>query len=296
MNHLLTGERDAAAARLADALKQLRWKDFQIAKLSHPTVARQMGEKSPASAAAPDSPGGPEENAEEETAVEDSAESSPYALPADNIYGPFRPAPIPMAGGRVTLAELRRLKDLPPVEVEDYILKARLLDAGGREVSAIAVSGGQRGTIQFLKEFPYPTKFDPPQVLTPDLAAGGSFPVTPDYRSPFPVTPGIPSQFEFKNTGWTVDLEMSARGGLLLIKGHGQQVGFEGFTAQPGETARPVYDDSGTLLSDNKQLQPNFTTREAPFLFDMLPGKTYRLPLSSGDGGTVLELSPVPVP
>ncbi|RYD35024.1 MAG: hypothetical protein EOP86_09575 [Verrucomicrobiaceae bacterium] len=88
---------------------------------------------------------------------------------------------------------------------------------------------------------------------------------------------------------------MSAQGGLLLVRGRSQQTAFENFTAQPGETGKPIYDDSGTLLTDNKQLQPTFSTRETPFLFDMLPGKTYRLPLGTGDGGATLELTPVPV-
>lgn len=300
-NHQLALQRDALAGQLAEAQKRMRWLDSQIARLSNPTAAQLAGAATTA-AGKPEKPPTPEEKEELEDengeipVKDDEEEGNPYSLPANSLYGPFKPVSLPVAEGRITMAELRQLGELPPVEAGDYILKARLLGGQGEELATAEVRGTDRGRIQHIKEFPFPTEFDPPQnSLAPKtFGSSDSLPDNSGSTGSFPVTPSTPGRFDFKDTGWTIDLSMSARGGLLVVNGRSEQVAFEGFTAQPGETAKPIYDDSGILLSDNKHLQPAFTTRESPFTFDMLPGKTYRLPLPAGDEGTVLELTPVP--
>jgi hypothetical protein len=117
---------------------------------------------------------------------------NPYAaaIPADSLYGPFKPVSIPAAEGRITAAELRRLEDLPPLEVGGHVLKTRLLNAKGEQVSVIELPGGQKGSIEFLKEFPYPTAFQSP-LIDPDRQSSGK-------SSSFPVTPSTPTEFEFR--------------------------------------------------------------------------------------------------
>lgn len=291
VRHRMEQERDEWIRQLVKAGERIRWLEMQLARRSLPppgqTGGPVAGNTPPPSKPVPKSNEDQEDKNGEIPAKEGNGGDKPYTTGTDPIYGPFRPSAVPMAEGRTTVAELKRLEKLPPIELGDYVLKARLLNAKGGEISAAEVRGGQRSRMEFIKEFPYPTSFETPAFEVPSFGPGSNEP-------PISVTPSTPQEFEFKNTGWTIDLDMSAKGGLLVVKGRSEQAAFESFTAQPGETGQPIYDESGTLLTDNKQLQPSFTTREQPFLFDMLPGKTYRLPLSSGDGGTVLELTPVP--
>lgn len=295
VRHRMEAESDEWASQLVEARERIRWLEMRLAKRSGPPAAR-MADSAVRKAAAPEKNTDQEDVNGEIAAKAQDGESNPYGLKPDPMYGPFKPLSLPVAEGRITLSELSQLEKLPPIEVGDYVLKARLLNAAGEELAAMELPGGQRGKIEHIQEFPRPTAFDPPQ-SSPDgktYSPSHSLPVTTGQAGSFPVTPAVPTMFDFKNTGWTIDVEMRARGGLLVVTGLSQQIGFEGFTAQPGETGKPIYDDRGTLLSDNKQLQPTFTTRESPFTFDMLPGKTYRLPLPSGNEGTVLEFAPVP--
>lgn len=305
-NQVLSSERDSAARELAEARKRIGWLEARVDRLLRPTAA-QLAKRGDA-ADAGGKPGPSQDPAAREDEEEEDRETWEVAasggkegseagmIQPDPIYGPFHPVPQLTGEGQITLAELRRLEKLPPLELRDYVLLARLLNSRGGELSAIKVRGGQRSKMEFIKEFPYPTSFASPVMDLERRPFGESdiLPITTGSGRPFPVTPTVPTDFAFKNTGWTVELDMSAKGGLLLVKGRSEQVAFENFTAQPGETAKPIYDDQGTLQSDNKQLQPAFNTREQSFTFDMLPGKTYRLPLNSGDGGVVLELKPVP--
>ncbi|RYD38607.1 MAG: hypothetical protein EOP86_00270, partial [Verrucomicrobiaceae bacterium] len=119
-NHLLTVERDDFASQLADARKRMNWLDTQIARLSRPTAAQMAKAPTPAKRMPEDgdmADGGTEDENGGIPAGE--VPDNPYAaaIPADSLYGPFKPVSIPVAEGRITAAELRRLEDLPPLEV-----------------------------------------------------------------------------------------------------------------------------------------------------------------------------------
>ena len=78
---------------------------------------------------------------------------------------------------------------------------------------------------------------------------------------------------------------------MLLVNGVAENVAFESFTDAGGEYSMPISDKSGVLLSDNRRMQPMFTSRETPILIEILPGKTYLIALNSVDNTSVLEVS-----
>src|SRR5678815_1788136 len=62
----------------------------------------------------------------------------------------------------------------------------------------VTTKSGQRAVIEIIREFRYPTEFDPPQIpQTFNGTGGGSFPVTPT----------TPTAFETRNTGVTLEVE-----------------------------------------------------------------------------------------
>ncbi len=73
---------------------------------------------------------------------------------------------------------------------------------------SIIVRGGQRSKIEVIREFPYPTEFDPPQIPQTFGGGGGNlFGGGAASGSSFPVTPTTPNSFTFRNTGVTMEVE-----------------------------------------------------------------------------------------
>ena len=134
---------------------------------------------------------------------------------------------------------------------------------------SIIVRGGQRSKIEVIREFPYPTEFDPPQI--PQTFGGGSTLNGiggSQQGSSFPVTPTTPNSFTFRNTGVTMEVEATVGedGYTIDLNLAPEVVEFEGFInyGSPIQTtgtnalgqAEPV------VLTDNKILQPVFATRK----------------------------------
>ena len=232
----------------------------------------------------PDPPTNPGKVPSEEAAQSEAAEPEEYVyhMKTDPVHGPSRPdVRPPLSEERITAEDLHRLNALPAIKVESCLLKLRLMI--GREV--VIDSGWKSPTqlmkLESIKEFPYPTAFDAPQAIGRPWEG----PALP------PVIPTTPKAFEFRNTGWTLQLQAGAKGGMLLVNGVAENVAFESFTDAGGEYSMPISDKSGVLLSDNRRMQPMFTSRETPILIEILPGKTYLIALNSVDNTSVLEVS-----
>ncbi len=135
---------------------------------------------------------------------------------------------------------------------------------------SLIVRGGQKSKIEVIREFPYPTEFDPPQIpqtfgggSTLNGGAGGS-----QQGGSFPVTPTTPQSFEFKNTGVTMEVEATVAddGYTIDLNLAPEVIEFEGFInyGSPIQTTgiNALGQSEPVVLTDNKILQPVFATRK----------------------------------
>jgi len=161
----------------------------------------------------------------------------------------------------------------------------------------VTTKSGQRAVIEIVREFRYPTQFQPPQI--PQTFRGGdsvstSFvPGTSGAAvagASFPVTPTTPTAFETRNTGVTLEVEpvVGPDGVTIDLNLVPQVVEFEGFinygspikTVQPtllGTTAQSV------VLTDNVINQPIFSARKVTTSVSVWDGQTVVL------GGLIRE-------
>lgn len=135
---------------------------------------------------------------------------------------------------------------------------------------SVIVRGGQRSKIEVIREFPYPTEFDPPQIPQTfgggggGLFGGGGFASS---GSSFPVTPTTPSAFSVKNTGVTMEVEATVGedGWTIDLNLAPQVIEFDGFInyGSPIQTTgiNALGQNEPVVLTDNKILQPVFGIR-----------------------------------
>jgi general secretion pathway protein D len=138
---------------------------------------------------------------------------------------------------------------------------------------SIIVRTGQRSKIEVIREFPWPTEFDPPQIpqtfgggggIGGGLGGlGGS-----QQGSSFPVTPTTPNAFQFRNTGVTMEVEATVGedGYTIDLNVAPEVVEFEGFInyGSPIQTTgiNALGQSEPVVLTENKILQPVFATRK----------------------------------
>ena len=92
---------------------------------------------------------------------------------------------------------------------------------------SVTTKSGQRAVIEIVREFRYPTEFDPPHV--PNIGGGGG--VGADVITFIPVTPTTPTAFETRNTGVTLEVEpvVGSDGQTIDLNLAPQVVEFDGF-------------------------------------------------------------------
>lgn len=141
---------------------------------------------------------------------------------------------------------------------------------------SIIVRAGQRSKIEVIREFPYPTEFDPPQIPQTfgggnGIGGGGGFGGLgggAQQGSSFPVTPTTPNSFTFRNTGVTMEVEATVGedGYTIDLNLAPEVVEFEGFInyGSPIQTTgiNALGQNEPVVLTDNKILQPVFATRK----------------------------------
>ena len=87
---------------------------------------------------------------------------------------------------------------------------------------------------------------------------------------------------------------MTPTPGSLVVGGSVRQTVFEGFGRMPGEVFSPVW-QGDVIFSENKVLQPQFTTRESPFVAAATAGQPIQVPVHTSFGQTILELTCTPL-
>ncbi|HXX41654.1 MAG TPA: Amuc_1098 family type IV pilus outer membrane protein, partial [Chthoniobacterales bacterium] len=147
----------------------------------------------------------------------------------------------------------------------------------------VTTKSGQRAVIEIVREFRYPTQFQPPQI---PQTFGGSFnPSTistgqSSNSNAFPVTPTTPTAFETRNTGVTLEVEpvVGPDGITIDLNLVPQVVEFEGFI----NYGSPIQTFSTNLLgvstpqviTQNVINQPIFNTRKVTTSVSVWDGQT----------------------
>jgi len=154
----------------------------------------------------------------------------------------------------------------------------------------VTTKSGQRAVIEIVREFRYPTEFEPPQIpqniggTTTGVGAAGGVSV-------FPVTPTTPTAFETRNTGVTLEVEPTLGPDNYTIDLNlvPQVVEFEGFinygspistinTAALGLTGAVTSAlenaPSTVVLTNNVINQPIFSTRKVTTSVTVWDGQT----------------------
>lgn len=161
----------------------------------------------------------------------------------------------------------------------------------------VTTKSGQKATIEIVREFLYPTQFQPPQIPQNFRADGGVSIIpsgtgtvgTTSVGNSFPVTPTTPTNFEKRNTGVTLEVEpvVGPDGFTIDLNLQPQVVEFDGFInyGSPIQTtstnvlgqAVPI------VLTPNVINQPIFSTRKVTTSVSIYDGSTVVL------GGLVRE-------
>jgi general secretion pathway protein D len=131
----------------------------------------------------------------------------------------------------------------------------------------VTTKPGQRAVIEVIREFRYPTEFDPPQI--PQNFGGSGSGVS--LISTFPVTPTTPTAFETRNTGVTLEVEpnVGPDGYTIDLNLVPQVVEFEGFI----NYGSPILSGT-TIVTPNVINQPIFSTRKVTTSVSVFDGQT----------------------
>jgi len=153
----------------------------------------------------------------------------------------------------------------------------------------VTTKSGQRAVIEIIREFRYPTEFDPPQIPQTFSPPVQSALVPATQSSTFPVTPTTPTAFETRNTGVTLEVEpvVGPDGYTIDLNLVPQVVEFEGFInyGSPIQTTStsPLGVTMINVITPNVINQPIFSTRKVTTSVSVFDGSTVML------GGLIRE-------
>lgn len=150
----------------------------------------------------------------------------------------------------------------------------------------VTTKSGQRAVIEIVREFRYPTQFQPPQIPQTFRSDVNDNPnVIPDptrfvTASSFPVTPTTPTAFETRNTGVTLEVEpvVGPDGVTIDLNLVPQVVEFEGFINYGSPIQTTSTNGLGmtrvNVLTPNIINQPIFSTRKVTTSVSVWDGQT----------------------
>ncbi len=156
----------------------------------------------------------------------------------------------------------------------------------------MTTKSGQRAIIEIVREFRYPTQFQPPQIpqtvgsFRSDTGITGTI-VPLGTSSTVPVTPTTPTSFETRNTGVTLEVEpvVGPDGVTIDLNLVPQVVEFEGFINYGSPIFAPsssfINTVTGGLISSPQSVitpnvinQPIFSTRKVTTSVSVWDGQT----------------------
>lgn len=146
---------------------------------------------------------------------------------------------------------------------------------------SVTAKSGQKATIEIIREFIYPTEYEPPELpnsvgqsngisLTGGGSSGGSF----------PVTPATPTAFETRNTGVTLEVEptIGENDFVIDLRFVPEIVEFEGFINYGSPIQSSGTDFLGntvtTVITENRIEMPVFSARRVNTALTIYDGYT----------------------
>jgi general secretion pathway protein D len=159
----------------------------------------------------------------------------------------------------------------------------------------VTTKSGQRAVIEIIREFRYPTEFDPPQIpqnfgnqngggggfaIIGGAGTGGLNPLAGASQGSFPVTPTTPTAFETRNTGVTLEVEpvIGPDNYTIDLNLVPQVVEFEGFInyGSPIQTTstNALGQSITNIITPNVINQPIFAVRKVTTSVSIFDGQT----------------------
>jgi len=132
---------------------------------------------------------------------------------------------------------------------------------------SVMAKPGAKATIEIIREFIYPTEYEPPEL--PNAVGGnvGAGNLVGGGGTTFPVTPATPTTFETKNTGVTLEIEpnVGANDSVIDLRFAPQIVEFEGFINYGSPITSPATNALGNptqvTITENRIEMPVFSVR-----------------------------------
>jgi general secretion pathway protein D len=154
----------------------------------------------------------------------------------------------------------------------------------------VTTKSGQKATIEIIREFLYPTQFQPPQIPQSIGSTSGGILGTGGGSAPsFPVTPTTPTNFEKRNTGVSLEVEpvIGPDNFTIDLNLEPQVVEFDGFINYGSPIQTTTTNALGiaqtNVLTANVINQPIFDVRKVSTSVSVYDGSTVVL------GGLVRE-------
>ena len=150
---------------------------------------------------------------------------------------------------------------------------------------SVTAKSGQKATIEVIREFIYPTEYEPPELPTSvgtALGGGGVLDggLIGGSTSGFPVTPATPTAFETRNTGVTLEIEptIGENDFVIDLRFVPEIVEFEGFVNYGSPITSPGTDALGnpvsTVITENRIEMPVFSVRRVTTQLTIYDGYT----------------------
>jgi len=154
---------------------------------------------------------------------------------------------------------------------------------------SVTARSGQKATIEIIREFIYPTEYEPPQIpqqmggnINGGIGGGGGVPGVGgnNQGGAFPVTPATPTAFETRNTGVTLEIEptIGENDFVIDLRFVPEIVEFEGFVNYGSPIQTTSTDALGNpvtnVLTENRIEMPVFSTRRVNTALTIYDGYT----------------------
>jgi general secretion pathway protein D len=148
---------------------------------------------------------------------------------------------------------------------------------------SVTARSGEKATIEIIREFIYPTEYDPPELpqqVGGQVGGGGGLPGVPAAVNGFPVTPANPTSFETRNTGVTLEIapNIGANDFVIDLQFAPEIVEFEGFINYGSPIQAPSSDLLGNpttvTITENRIEMPVFSKRSVNTALTIFDGYT----------------------
>ena len=146
---------------------------------------------------------------------------------------------------------------------------------------SVTAKSGQKATIEIIREFIYPTEYEPPELPNSvGQSPGSPFPGGGSSGGSFPVTPATPTAFETRNTGVTLEIEptIGENDFVIDLRFVPEIVEFEGFInyGSPIQTSGTdaLGNSTTTVVTENRIEMPVFSVRRVNTALTIYDGYT----------------------